>query len=112
MSKRRVVVTGIGMMTPLGLNVADTWSNLLQGISGVVRIEDFDVSEYSTKIWAPVKKFDATQYIDAKDARRMDVFTQFGVAASVEAMRDAGIVVTEENAARFGIHQESARSVG
>lgn len=103
MSKRRVVVTGVGMVTPLGLSVVDSWSNVLSGKSGISAIEDHDVSQFSTRIWASVKGFDASAYMPAKEARKMDKFTQFGMVAADEAMQDSGLEVTDHNAHRMGV---------
>ncbi len=91
MNKRRVVVTGMGMLTPVGLNVKDTWQNIVAGVSGVTVVEDFDTAEYSTRIWAKVKNFNIEDYMPLKEARKMDGFTQFGVAAADEAIRDSGL---------------------
>jgi len=99
---RRVAVTGLGMVSPLGLNVEDTWRNIIAGKSGVSPIESFDVSAYSTQFSASVKDFDPTPYMAAKDARKMDVFVQFGMAAGIQAMEDAGFEVSEANAGRVG----------
>jgi 3-oxoacyl-[acyl-carrier-protein] synthase II len=99
---RRVVVTGMGMVTPVGHTVEETWSSILAGKSGAAPIESFDVSAYSTKFSASVKDFDITQYLAAKDARKMDVFVQYGMAAGIQAMEDSGLEVTEQNADRIG----------
>ena len=99
---RRVVVTGLGMVSPVGNTVDETWSNILAGKSGAARIESFDVSAYSTQFSASVKNFDSTPYLAPKEARKMDVFVQFGMVAGIQAMRDSGLEVTEENAARIG----------
>jgi 3-oxoacyl-[acyl-carrier-protein] synthase II len=101
--KKRVVVTGLGTVSPLGLSTQTTWDAILQGKSGVALIDSFDVTEYSTKIWAKVKNFDPEVYVSAKDARKMDVFTQYGVAAADEAIKDAKLVITDANAARIGV---------
>lgn len=103
MSKRRVVVTGMGMLTPVGLNVQETWQNILAGVSGVGLVDDFDTSDYSTKIWARVKNFNIEDYVPAKDARKMDLFTQFGYAAAEEAMRDSGLIIDEALSRRTGV---------
>ncbi|MFT4058433.1 MAG: beta-ketoacyl-ACP synthase II [Legionella sp.] len=103
MSKRRVVVTGIGMITPVGLNVKDTWQNILAGVSGVSVVDDFDTSEYSTRIWAKVKNFNIEDYVPIKEARKMDMFTQFGTAAADEAMLDSGLKIDEKLSLRFGV---------
>lgn len=103
MTKRRVVVTGMGMVTPVGLNVKQTWQNILAGKSGVGLVEDFDTSEYSTKIWAKVKNFNIEDHVPLKDARKMDLFTQYGVAAADEALADSGLVIDEKLARRAGV---------
>lgn len=103
MSKRRVVVTGMGMLTPVGLNVKDTWQNILAGVSGVTVAEDFDTAEYSTRIWAKVKNFNIEDYVPLKDARKMDPFTQFGVAAADEAILDSGLEIDATIANRIGV---------
>lgn len=102
MTRRRVVVTGLGMVSPLGLNVEDTWSHIVEGKSGVGHISVFDVSDYASKIVAAVKDFDVSPYMDAREARRNDLFIQFGVAAAQQAMEDSGLTVTDENAHRIG----------
>lgn len=102
MTKRRVVVTGMGMITSLGLTVADTWRNILAGKSGVSRIEHFDASDLSCKICSYVKDFDPTQYMSEKDARKRDGFIQMGMAAAYEAIKDSGLIVSDENAHRIG----------
>ena len=103
MSKRRVVVTGMGMLTPVGLNVDETWRNLLAGVSGVGPVEDFDTTDYSTKIWAKVKNFNIENHVPLKDARKMDVFTQYGLAAADEAMSDSGLKIDEALSRRTGV---------
>ncbi|MBY5991078.1 beta-ketoacyl-ACP synthase II [Ferrimonas balearica] len=102
MSKRRIVVTGLGAVTPVGNDVATTWANLLAGQSGVAPIEHFDASEFAVRFSASVKNFNVEEYLSKKDARKMDVFIQYGLAASVQAIRDAGLEVTESNAHRIG----------
>ena len=99
---RRVVVTGMGMLSPLGHTVDDTWKAILAGKSGAALIDSFDVSAYSTRFSASVKDFDISEYLPVKDARKMDQFVQFGMAAGIQAMRDSGLVVTEELAPRVG----------
>ncbi|KTD34208.1 3-oxoacyl-ACP synthase [Legionella moravica] len=103
MNKRRVVVTGMGMLTPVGLNVQESWQNILAGVSGVGMVEGFDTSEYSTKIWAKVKNFNVENYVPIKDARKMDVFTQYGIAAAEEAMLDSGLKIDEALSRRTGV---------
>lgn len=99
---RRVVVTGMGMLSPLGNTVAATWENILAGKSGMAPIESFDVSAFSTRFSASVKDFDVSLYLPVKDARKMDLFVQFGMAAGIQAMRDSGLEITEEMAPRVG----------
>lgn len=103
MSKRRVVVTGMGMVTPVGLNVETSWNHILAGKSGVGCIEDFDTADYSTKIWAKVKNFNIENHVALKDARKMDLFTQYGIAAADEAMADSGLIVDEALSLRIGV---------
>ncbi|MHB9101970.1 MAG: beta-ketoacyl synthase N-terminal-like domain-containing protein, partial [Sulfuricella sp.] len=104
MSKRRVVITGLGIISPVGNTVEQAWSNILAGKSGISRITRFDPSAFSTQIAGEVKGFDVTEYISAKEARRMDIFIHYGLAAGVQAIKDSGIVVTPENAERIGVN--------
>ena len=104
MSKRRVVITGLGIISPVGNTVEQAWSNILAGKSGISRITRFDPSAFSTQIAGEVKGFDVTEYISAKEARRMDVFIHYGLAAGIQAIKDSGIVVTPENAERIGVN--------
>lgn len=99
---RRVVVTGLGMVTPIGHTVNETWDNILAGKSGAALIESFDVSAYSTQFSASVKDLDISKYLPAKDTRKQDVFVQYGMVAGIQAMEDSGLEVTEENAPRIG----------
>ncbi len=103
MSKRRVVVTGLGMISPLGLNVEDTWKAILAGKSSVRPIDHFDASDINCRICSRVLNFDANQYMTDKDARKRDLFIQFGLAAGVQAIQDSGIEVTDSNSHRIGI---------
>lgn len=103
MNKRRVVVTGMGMVCPVGLNVAESWENVLNGKSGIGPIEHFDVSDFSTRFGGSVKNFDVTAYIPEKDAKKMDAFIHYGMAAGSQAFDDAGLEVTEANADRIGV---------
>ena len=104
MSKRRVVITGLGIISPVGNTVEQAWSNILAGKSGISRITRFDPSAFSSQIAGEVKGFDVTEYISAKEARRMDIFIHYGLAAGVQAIKDSGIVVTPENAERIGVN--------
>jgi len=100
---RRVVVTGLGMLSPLGNTPETTWENLLLGKSGISNIDHFDTSEYTTKFAGLVKDFDAQNYMERKEAKKMDLFIQYGVAAGVQAIKDSGIEVNDENAPRIGV---------
>jgi len=103
MSNRRVVVTGLGMLTPIGNDVATSWDNALAGMSGAAPIEAFDASDYSVRICAALKGFDATQYLDSKEVRRIDGFIQVGMAAGIQAIEDAGLEANPADAHRYGI---------
>lgn len=100
---RRVVVTGLGMLSPLGNSPETTWENLLLGKSGISNIDHFDASEFTTKFAGLVKNFNAQDYMERKEAKKMDLFIQYGVAAGVQAFKDSGIEVTDENAPRIGV---------
>lgn len=103
MSKRRVVVTGMGMLSPVGNTVESSWKALLEGQSGIVNIEHFDATNFSTRFAGLVKDFDCTDYMSKKDARKMDLFIQYGIAAGIQALDNSGLEITEENAARVGV---------
>lgn len=102
MSRRRVVVTGLGMLTPVGNTVKDSWTAIVAGKSGVAPIDHFDASLYSTRFCASVKQFDVASYMSPKDARKMDLFIQYGMAAAAQAIDDAGLEINEQNAQRIG----------
>ncbi len=102
MSKRRVVVTGLGMLSPVGNTVESTWNALLAGQSGISLIDHFDTTAYATKFAGLVKNFNSEDFISRKDARKMDAFIQYGIAAGMQAMQDAGLDITEANASRIG----------
>ena len=102
-NNRRVVVTGLGMVGPVGLSVKESWENILAGKSGIRPLEHFDVSDYSVRFGGSVWGFDVTNYLSAKEARKMDPFIHYGVAAAKEAIEDSGIEVTDENAERIGV---------
>ena len=91
MSKRRVVVTGLGIISPVGNTVSDAWANVVAGRSGITEITRFDASAIASRIAGEVKDFDVTHYLSAKDARRMDIFIHYGMAAAIQAVKDAGI---------------------
>jgi len=103
MSKRRVVVTGLGLITPVGIGVKESWANIINGQSGIGKITKFDCSTYPSQVAGEVKNFDPLAYIPPKDARRMDTFIQFGIAAGIEAFKDSGIEVTDNNSERIGV---------
>ncbi|MCQ6280968.1 beta-ketoacyl-ACP synthase II [Bacillus sp. EB600] len=103
MEKRRVVVTGVGAVTPLGNDVETTWKNIIEGKSGIGPLTRVNADEYPAKVSAEVKDFDPEAFMDRKDARKMDRFTQFAVAAAKMAAKDANLTITEENAARVGV---------
>ena len=101
--KRRVVVTGVGLVSPLGVGTRVTWEALLAGKSGIGPITKFDAAEYTTRIAGEVRDFDPTLYLDKKDVKKADAFIHYGVAASQFALEDSGLEVTEENATRIGV---------
>jgi 3-oxoacyl-[acyl-carrier-protein] synthase II len=103
MTKRRVVVTGMGIVAPVGSSLTDAWRNVVAGQSAIAPITQFDVSAFPTRFGGQVKDFDVTAYLDAKEARRMDCFIQFGYAASVQAIQDSHLSVDETNAHRIGV---------
>jgi 3-oxoacyl-[acyl-carrier-protein] synthase II len=101
--KRRVVVTGIGMVTPLGLDTKSTWDAILQGKSGAAPITHFDASQYTTNFSASVKNFDPTPYLSAKEVRKFDIFIQYAIAAAKQALDDANLTVDEQVGSRTGV---------
>lgn len=103
MNKRRVVVTGLGVVSPVGIGVKTAWDNIVAGKSGITQITKFDASAFASTIAGEVKDFNVEDFLSAKDARRMDTFIQYGLAAGIEAFKDSGIVVTEDNAERIGV---------
>jgi len=103
MSKRRVVVTGLGLITPVGIGVKESWANIINGQSGIGKITKFDCSTFPSQIAGEVKNFDPLAYIPPKDARRMDTFIQFGIAAGIEAFKDSGIEINDNNSERIGV---------
>ncbi|GIX46005.1 MAG: hypothetical protein KatS3mg131_0216 [Candidatus Tectimicrobiota bacterium] len=105
---RRVVVTGLGAVTPLGTCVATTWQRLCRGESGIDFISRFDASDFPAKIAGEVREFAPEQYLDKRELRRMDRFVQFALVASQEAVADAGLTITKANAERVGVYIGSA----
>ncbi|WP_293778350.1 beta-ketoacyl-ACP synthase II [uncultured Oxalicibacterium sp.] len=102
-SKRRVVVTGLGCVSPIGNTVDEAWKTLIAGQSGIATITKFDASPFSTRFAGEVKDFAIDDYIPAKEARHMDTFIHYGIAAGMQAFKDSGLEVTEENAERIGV---------
>lgn len=102
MSNRRVVVTGIGAVTPLGLDAATTWENIVNGVSGIGPLTRVNADEYSAKVAAQINDFNPEDFMEKKDARKMDRFTQYALAASLMAVKDAELEITEENSVRIG----------
>jgi len=104
LSRRRVVVTGLGIVSPVGITVAEAWDNVLAGKSGITRITRFDPSRLTSQIAGEVKGFDVSQYLSPKEARRMDTFIHYGMAAGFQAWRDAGVTLAPESAERAGVN--------
>ncbi|MEN8174284.1 MAG: beta-ketoacyl-ACP synthase II [Pseudomonadota bacterium] len=100
---RRVVVTGLGLVAPVGNTVTEGWANILAGKSGIRPITHFDISAFSVRFGGPIEDFDVTAYMSAKDARKMDPFIHYGMAAGIQAFEDSGIEVTDSNAKRIGV---------
>ena len=103
MSTRRVVITGLGAITPLANTVSETWDGIINGKSGISPIDSFDISSFATTFGGVIRNFDISQYIPEKDAKRMDGFIHYGLAAGCQAFEDAGLEVTEKNAERIGV---------
>ena len=103
MAKRRVVVTGLGVLSPVGNDYTSTWQNIVEGKSGIGPITVFDASEYTTHFAGEVKDFNVEDYIAKKETKKMDKFIQFGIAAGKQALADSGLVITEKNASRVGV---------
>ncbi len=103
MSKRRVVVTGLGILSPVGFDLESSWDAIIHGRSGIGPITHFDASSFTTRIGGEVKGFDPLVWIAQKDIKKMDPFVHYGVAASLMAMRDAGLEITEADAERVGV---------
>ena len=103
MSKRRVVITGLGIVSPIGIGIEPVWNSLMAGAGGIGPITRFDAVQLSTRIAAEVKDFAATDWMSAKEARRVDTFIHYGIAASQLALNDSGLVIDEQNADRVGV---------
>ncbi len=103
MSKRRVVITGLGIVSPVGNDVASAWDSVVEGRSGIANVTRFDTTGFPTKFGGEIRGLDLAPYMSVKDARRMDAFMQYGVVAGTQAMRDSGLTVTEANSDRIGV---------
>jgi len=103
LNERRVVITGMGIVSPVGLRLDEAWLNVCNGVSGISIIDDFDTSTLPTRIAGTVKNFDVEKYLKPKDVRKMDPFVHYGIAASVEAIKDSGFEITEENGHTIGV---------
>ncbi|TSA10755.1 MAG: beta-ketoacyl-[acyl-carrier-protein] synthase II [Betaproteobacteria bacterium] len=104
MSRRRVVITGLGIISPVGNSVSDAWASILAGVSGINKISRFDASRLTCQIAGEIRNFDLALYLERKEARHMDTFIHYGMAAGMQAIRDSGIEVTAENAERIGVN--------
>ncbi len=103
MSKRRVVVTGLGLITPVGNNVTEAWNNIVAGVSGIAPLTHFDTTDFSVRFGGSIRDFNAEDYISRKDVKKMDPFIHYGMAAGIQAIEDSGLEITEENAHRVGV---------
>jgi 3-oxoacyl-[acyl-carrier-protein] synthase II len=103
MDKRRVVITGLGIVSPVGNNVKDAWTNIINGVSGIAPITNIDTEAQAVKFGGAVKDFDVSKYLSPKEAKKMDIFIHYGMAAGIQAFEDSGIEVTDENAERIGV---------
>ncbi len=103
MSGRRVVITGLGIVAPVGLDIKSAWDSILAGRSGIQPITHFDVAPFNTRFGGPIYGFDPTQYVSKKEARKMDAFIHYGVAAGTQAIEDSGLEITDENRKRIGV---------
>ena len=103
MTKRRVVITGLGLISPVGNTVAEGWKNVRDGISGIGPIEHFDTSAFTTRFAGTIRNLDMGKYLEPKEQRKSDVFQHYGIAASIQAMQDSGLAVKEDSAHRYGV---------
>ena len=104
MTKRRVVITGMGMVSPVGLSVSESWENILAGKSGIKPLDHFDTESYSTRFGGSIRNFNINDYISPKESKKMDFFIHYGMAAGIQAIEDSGLEITEENAWKIGVH--------
>ena len=103
MKKRRVVITGLGIVCPVGNTIAEAWRNILNGTSGIASLENIDTEGQAVTFGGSVKNFDVTEYLSPKEAKKMDIFIHYGMAAGIQAIEDSGIEVTESNSERIGV---------
>ena len=103
MSRKRVVITGLGAVTPIGNTAKETWANALKGKNGIAEITNIDTEQFNVHIGGEVKNLNIEDHIDRKEARRMDKFTQFAIIAADEAVKDAKLEITDDNAERIGV---------
>ena len=103
MAKRRVVITGLGVISPVGNSIKTAWENILAGRSGIAPITNFDASDFSVRFAGEIRDFEVSDYIPSKEARRMGTFIHYGIAAASQAIEDSGIEITDANAARAGV---------
>ena len=103
MKKRRVVITGLGVVSPVGNNVDDSWSNIVNGVSGIVLLNNINTEAQTVKFGGAIKNLDISQYLSPKEVKKMDIFIHYGMAAGIQAFEDSGIEVTELNAERIGV---------
>ncbi len=104
MSKRRVVITGLGIISPVGNTIGEAWKSITEGQSGITRITRFDAAPFASQVAGEVKNFDVSAYLNPKEARRMDVFIQYGMAAGIQAVRDAGLDTPQADGERIGVN--------
>jgi len=102
-TKRRVVITGLGLISPVGNTVAEGWKNVRDGVSGIGLIEHFDTSAFTTRFAGTIRNLDMGQYLEPKEQRKSDIFQHYGIAASIQAMQDSGLAVKEDSAHRYGV---------
>ena len=103
LSKRRVVVTGLGMVTPVGNSVSESWNNIIAGKSGITLIDHFDTSDFNVRIAGSIRNFDIDNYVPKKDQKKMDTFIHYGLSAGIQALQDSGLEINEKNATRVGV---------
>jgi 3-oxoacyl-[acyl-carrier-protein] synthase II len=104
LSSRRVVITGLGIISPVGNTIDEAWANILAAKSGITRITKFDPSSFASQVAGEVKGFDVSQYLSPKEARRMDIFIHYGLAAAIQAVKDAGLDAKQNDAERIGVN--------